>query len=170
VAVEFEIVLAQWPQDTEEARAMLAHYGQFLAASPVGSTGLCLIGYSAELDALPGKYKEDDADLFLARLQGKVAGCVAVSKRVLPDGRLAAEMKRLWTEPAFRGRGLGRALIDAAIAWARSHGCAALVLDTVGDAMPEAGALYRSLGFEETERFNENPIAGVQFYLLKILL
>jgi ribosomal protein S18 acetylase RimI-like enzyme len=43
-----------------------------------------------------------------------------------------------------------------------------LVLDTVNEAMPEASALYRSLGFEETERFNDNPISGVRFYTLKL--
>jgi ribosomal protein S18 acetylase RimI-like enzyme len=34
--------------------------------------------------------------------------------------------------------------------------------------MPEASALYRSLGFEETERFNDNPILGVRFYKFKV--
>jgi putative acetyltransferase len=168
MAVEFEIAPARWPQDIGQARAMLMRYGQFLSDSPVGSAGVCLIGYTAELDSLPGKYNQDDADLFLARSSGEAAGCVAVSKRVLPDGRLAAEMKRLWTEPAFRGHGLGRALVEAAIAWAQSQGCVALVLDTVQEAMPEASALYRSLGFKETGRFNDNPISGVQFYILKI--
>jgi ribosomal protein S18 acetylase RimI-like enzyme len=58
--------------------------------------------------------------------------------------------------------------VEAAIAWAQSQGCVALVLDTVQEAMPEASALYRSLGFKETGRFNDNPISGVQFYILKI--
>jgi ribosomal protein S18 acetylase RimI-like enzyme len=42
------------------------------------------------------------------------------------------------------------------------------VLDTVNEAMPEASALYQSLGFEETGRFNDNPISGVRFYKLKL--
>ncbi|MGC2403649.1 MAG: hypothetical protein WA510_27910 [Acidobacteriaceae bacterium] len=36
---ECEIAAARWPQDTEQARALLAHYGQFLSASPVGPLG-----------------------------------------------------------------------------------------------------------------------------------
>ena len=82
----------------------------------------------------------------------------------------AAEAKRLWVEPSFRGRGIGRGLLEAAIDWARSHGYGAVVLDTVNEAMPEAAELYRSMGFEETSRFNENPVAGVRFYLLKLTM
>ncbi len=77
-------------------------------------------------------------------------------------------MKRLWVEPAHRGLRLGRQLAQAAIAWSRDHGSAVLLLDTVPAAMPEAGALYRSLGFVETERHNSNPVPGLQF--LKLFL
>ena len=80
----------------------------------------------------------------------------------------AAEMKRLWVEPRFRGHGLGRKLVNGAIDWARAHGCSAVVLDTVNEAMPEAAELYRSLGFEEITRFNENPVPGVRFYKLML--
>jgi len=167
MSADYEIVPARWPEDLAQARALLSHYGQFLTASPVGATGVCLIGYEAELRSLAGKFAEEEADLLLARMKGEEAGCVAVTRRVLADGTLAAEMKRLWVEPHFRGYGLGRGLVSAAIAWARSHGCAAVVLDTVQDAMPEAVSLYRSLGFEETGRFNDNPLSGVRFYILR---
>jgi putative acetyltransferase len=167
-AAEYEITPARWPEDTEGTRVLLRHYGEFLSASPVGSAGVCLIGYEAELQALPGKYAETDADLLLARVKGESAGCVAMTRRILKDGTLSAEMKRLWVEPQFRGYGLGRGLVSAAIEWSRSHGCGAVVLDTVNEAMPEAGALYRSLGFEETGRFNDNPIPGVRFFILTL--
>jgi putative acetyltransferase len=166
---EYEIVPAQWPEDTELARALLANYGRFLTASPVGAAGLCLIGYDAELRSLPGKYAEKEADLLLARVKGQGAGCVAITERTLEDGLRAAEMKRLWVEPRFRGYGVGRGLVCAAIDWTRSRGREALALDTVHEAMPEANDLYRSLGFEEISRFNDNPLSGVRFYLLKLV-
>jgi GNAT superfamily N-acetyltransferase len=87
---------------------------------------------------------------------------------VLADGTDAAEMKRLWVDPRFRGHGLGRGLVNGAIDWARAHECSAVVLDTVNEAMPEAAELYRSLGFEEITRFNENPVPGVRFYKLML--
>jgi ribosomal protein S18 acetylase RimI-like enzyme len=163
-----EIAAACWPEDTELARALLTNYGQYLAASPGGAAGICLTGYDAELRGLPGKYLQKEADLLVARVHGEGAGCVAIAQRVLTDGTRSAEMKRLWIEPRFRGRGLGRAMVVRAIEWAREHACGAVVLDTVDEAMPEAAALYRSLGFEETLRFNDNPVPGLRFYKLML--
>jgi putative acetyltransferase len=165
-ASEYEIAPACWPQDTDQARSLLTNYGKYLASSPSGAAGVCIPGYQAELRGLPGKYAEQEADLLLARVMGEGAGCVAITRRVLADGTDGAEMKRLWVEPRFRGHGLGRRLVIGAIDWARAHECSAVVLDTINEAMPEAAELYRSLGFEEITRFNENPIPGVRFYKL----
>src|SRR5271163_1169910 len=165
---EFEIAPARWPKDTEQARALLTNYGEYLASSPSGAAGVCIPGYEAEVRGLPGKYVEKEADLLLARVKGEGAGCVAITRRVLTDGTDAAEMKRLWVEPRFRGHGMGRGLVGSAIDWARAHGCGAVVLDTVNEAMPEAAELYRSLGFEEFTRFNENAVPGVRFYKLML--
>ena len=165
---EYEITPARWPEDTEQARTLLANYGEYLASSPSGAAGVCIPGYEAELRGLPGKYVEKEADLLLARVKGEGAGCVAITRRVLADGMDAAEIKRLWVEPRFRGHGLGRGLVGSAIDWARAHECRAVVLDTVNEAMPEAAELYRSLGFEEIVRFNDNPVPGVRFYRLML--
>ena len=145
---------------------MLTHYGLHLAASSVAAAGFCLSGYEAELDGLPGKYAGEEADVLLARVDCVPAGCVALTRRTLSDGSNAAELKRLWVEPAFRGYGLGRRLVLAAIEWTRSHGYSSVVLDTVSEAMPEAAGLYLSMGFREVVRFNDNPIDGVRFYQL----
>ena len=135
---EYKIAPARWPEDIEQARALLKNYGEYLASSPSGAANVCIPGYEAELRGLPGKYLGKEADLLLARVNGEGAGCVAITRRVLKDGMDAAEMKRLWVEPRFRGHGLGRRLVGSAIDWARAHECSAVVLDTVNEAMPEA--------------------------------
>ncbi len=147
----YRIVPARWPQDTETARTLLGNYRQFLADSPLGAAGICLAGYDAEMKDLPGRFASDEADLLLGWVENEVGGCAAIGAKLLPDGTHAAEMKRLWVEPRFRGLGLGRGLIGSAVEWARAHGCTAVVLDTVEEAMPEARALYLSIGFEEIE-------------------
>jgi len=48
--------------------------------------------------------------------------------------------------PAARGQGLGRALLQAAIAWAKAQGAEAVFLE-VGTDNPHALALYAGLGF-----------------------
>ena len=39
---EFEIAPARWPKDTEQARALLTNYGEYLASSPSGAAGVCI--------------------------------------------------------------------------------------------------------------------------------
>jgi putative acetyltransferase len=165
---EYEIAAARWPEDIGQARTLLKNYGEYLTSSPSGAAGVCIPGYEAELGGLPGKYLGKEADLLIARVNGEGAGCVAIARRVLEDKMDAAEMKRLWVEPRFRGHGLGRRLVGSAIDWARAHACSAVVLDTVNEAMPEAAQLYRSFGFEEITRFNENPVPGIRFYKLML--
>ncbi|MGY4625016.1 bifunctional helix-turn-helix transcriptional regulator/GNAT family N-acetyltransferase [Bradyrhizobium sp. USDA 4486] len=73
-----------------------------------------------------------------------------------------AEIKRLWVAPAARGLRLGRRLMDAAEATARELGIALLRLDT-NSALPEAGQLYRSTGWREIPRFNDDPYPDLFF-------
>ena len=62
--------------------------------------------------------------------------------------------------PDFRGHGVGRQLSAAALAAARVIGYREVKLDTLPSKMPEAGAMYRSLGFTECPPYYHNPIAG----------
>jgi dTDP-L-rhamnose 4-epimerase len=61
----------------------------------------------------------------------------------------AAELWGTWVAPAARRRGLGRALVDAVVEWARGEGLLRVEL-SVADVAPEAAALYRGAGFEPT--------------------
>jgi ribosomal protein S18 acetylase RimI-like enzyme len=56
----------------------------------------------------------------------------------------------LATDPPLRRRGVGRALLQSAATAAGARGCTHLALETELDNAP-ARALYRSVGFEETE-------------------
>jgi GNAT superfamily N-acetyltransferase len=58
----------------------------------------------------------------------------------------------LFVAPDARRQGVGRGLLEACIALARSTGASALSLDTARDNLP-AQALYTSLGFQPDEVF-----------------
>lgn len=73
-----------------------------------------------------------------------------------------AEIKRLWVASSARGLGLGRRLMDAAEDRARTLGIALLRLDT-NSALPEAGQLYRTTGWREIARFNDDPYPDLFF-------
>ena len=55
----------------------------------------------------------------------------------------------MWVAPPARGRGLGRALAETVIGWARDRGLERLTL-TVSDAAAPAERLYTRLGFART--------------------
>ena len=73
-----------------------------------------------------------------------------------------AEIKRLWVAPAARGLRLGRRLMDAIESAARELGITLLRLDT-NSALPEAGQLYRTTGWCEIPRFNDDPYPDLFF-------
>jgi ribosomal protein S18 acetylase RimI-like enzyme len=89
------------------------------------------------------------------RADGQPAGCGALR----PLGGDAAEMRRMWVRPAFRGRGLGRAVAEALLRAARAGGYARVRLDTL-PSMAEAQALYRSLGFAPVPPYDDDPHPG----------
>jgi GNAT superfamily N-acetyltransferase len=79
---------------------------------------------------------------------GTPLGCGALR----PLGGAAAELKRMFVVPAARGRGIGRAVLDALEAVARGRGWTTLRLET-GPRQPEAVALYRRAGYRQIPAF-----------------
>ena len=90
------------------------------------------------------------------------AGCVAM--RDLDGG--TCEMKRLYVAPEFRGRGIGRLLVEEIIRRAERAGHARIVLDTLPE-MVGAIALYRSFGSVDTAPYWPCPIEKT-VYLEKV--
>ncbi len=85
-------------------------------------------------------------------------GCGGV--RRIDDGPAGArfEVKHLWIQPHARRLGFGRALMTELEQHARALGGRELVLDT-HESLEQAAALYRSLGFEPIDPYNDNPNA-----------
>ena len=101
---------------------------------------------------------------FVARRGGVAVGCGALRRL---DER-TGEVKRMYTSPAARGRGVGRGILHAVEREARALGCRTLVLET-GPAQPEALALYRSEGFSERPAYFDYPADGVSIFMEKRL-
>jgi len=70
----------------------------------------------------------------------------------LPD----AHVEELYVVPALRGRGIGRALLEATMESARSRGATHIEL-TTGETDAEARGLYESSGFTNREGSPDGP-------------
>lgn len=123
---------------------------------------LCFQRFDEELANMPGEYAAPRGALLLATVDGEVAGCCALRPLDAADYPNAAEMKRLYVRKAFRGFGLGRQLVEAALDAARQGGYACVLLDTLDD-MEAARALYVDLGFAEIPPYYHNPIPGAHY-------
>ena len=170
------IVTAIEPHEIEAARAIFREYAGSL------DVDLCFQNFEDELASLPGDYAEPRGALLLALIDASpqdgianapevtrgdgrpahVAACCGLRPLDAADYPNAAEMKRLYVRPAFRGMGLGRQLAEAILDAARGAGYACVLLDTLDD-MEAARALYEELGFEEIPPYYHNPIAGAHY-------
>lgn len=108
--------------------------------------------FEEELAALPGKYIPPEGQLLLATSAGAAAGCVAL--RAINGA--ACEMKRMFVDPQFRGKGVGRALAEGIINEARGLGYTQMRLDT-SIRQNEAQALYQRLGFQVIQPYYTLP-------------
>jgi GNAT superfamily N-acetyltransferase len=87
----------------------------------------------------------------VARLDGEPAACGAV-RRALHQPPHVAELKRMYTRPAARRRGVSRALLAWLEAEAAALGYTRMHLET-GLRQPEAIALYESAGYARIAGF-----------------
>jgi ribosomal protein S18 acetylase RimI-like enzyme len=94
--------------------------------------------------------------LLFALEDGEAVGCCALM--ALPDGGF--EVAKMAVADAYKGRGLGRALMAAAVERAKAAGAPRLYLETNSSLAP-AMALYRSFGFAEVTPAEQSPYARV---------
>jgi putative acetyltransferase len=135
-------------------------------SSPIAQ--LLISALNAELESI---YPEDGANFFrldpeevsesrgaflVAYLNDKPIGCGAI--RLNEPG--LAEIKRMYVDPAVRGRRVGRQILHALETQARQLGAMRIVLET-GPRQPDAIAMYQHAGFAEIPLYGE--YIGSQF-------
>lgn len=152
------IFQANSDDDIQKARGLFEEYAAGLGIS------LCFQNFDQELKNLPGDYAPPDGRLLLATEDDQLAGCIALRKL---DARVC-EMKRLFLRPTFRGKGLGKLLVESIIGEARKLGYTHMRLDTLPGRMDTAIALYRSFGFVDIEPYRQNPVEGAKFMELNL--
>lgn len=121
-------------------------------------------GFGEELKGLPGVYGAAGGALLLALYKEEPAGTIALRRLDATTG----ELKRLYLRPKYRGHGMGRGLLEAAMERAIAIGYECLYADTL-PAMMEALSLYRRVGFEQIEPYSSTPTPGAIYLKRKLV-
>ncbi|WP_203183668.1 GNAT family N-acetyltransferase [Streptomyces pratensis] len=149
-----EVAIARWPGRTPPVEDGLA---ALLAAYHL-RTEVEKGQQVASVDGLPDRYRAEITDprtafagdvVLVALLGDSAAGCLVLTS----PANGPSEIKRLWTDPEFRGRGIASALLGAALAHAKENGVDTVRL-SVWEWRTGAIALYERLGFTVTESWD----------------
>jgi GNAT superfamily N-acetyltransferase len=95
------------------------------------------------------KLVRESVAFFVASYDGQVAACGGV--KLFAD---YGEVKRMYVRPAFRGKGLGKAILNQLAEHARANNIHTLRLET-GIYQVEAIGLYDGWGFERRSPFGK---------------
>jgi GNAT superfamily N-acetyltransferase len=155
--VAIHLVQPRSDDEWRNARHLIEEYAASL------NLDLSFQNLAYELEHLASEYGPPAGAFFLAEENGSYLGCVGL--RHFSDG--IGEIKRLYTIPAARGRGLGRLLAEKIVAAGKLLGYRRLLLDTL-PSMKEAQSLYVSLGFKPTTAYRFNPVEGTAFLELEL--
>ena len=97
---------------------------------------------------------------FITHYEGNLAGCGGIKL----FGAEYGEVKRMYVRPAFRGKGLGKAMLNRLLDYARSKDVDLLRLET-GIYEVEAIGLYERFGFQRRGPFGEYVDDPMTVYL-----
>jgi GNAT superfamily N-acetyltransferase len=152
------------PLADEEDRAwIVSRHGRLYAEEEGWDAGFEAL-VAGVVDDLATRAGSSRDAAWIAEVEGRRAGCVACMAH---DGR-TAKLRLLLVEPWARGHGLGRALVDRCIAFARDAGYDELELWTTDNLIPARG-LYESSGFELVREYRESRF-GAEFVSLDFAL
>jgi putative acetyltransferase len=155
VTEQRDVVVLRWPDQARTAEDGLAALLTAYHLATEAEKGQAV----ADVDRLPARYLAEIRDpgtafaedvVLVAHLGDAVVGCLVVTAPV--GGRV--EIKRLWTDPEHRGRGIASSLLDAALAHAAESGVGSVRL-SVWEWRTGAVALYERFGFAVTEPWDE---------------
>ncbi|WP_414527108.1 GNAT family N-acetyltransferase [Nodularia chucula] len=103
--------------------------------------------------------------IFLARLDNQPVGCGAL--KFFPQSYV--EVKRMYTKPAFRGKGIGKKILNQIEVTAKNANIYTVRIET-GIYQPEAIGLYENVGFFKVPPFGDYKADPLSVFLEKHLV
>jgi GNAT superfamily N-acetyltransferase len=151
------ITIVEERPDTADAVQLLTELDAHLAGYPYPQESR----HAFSID----KLLREGVAFFVTRYGGQPAGCGGLKL----FGREYGEVKRMFVRPAYRGTGLGKAMLDHLARYASERQVNVLRLET-GIYQPEAIGLYERFGFQRRRRFGEYKVDPVSIYYEKTIV
>ncbi len=151
------------PIEPDDNRAIAHIIRQVLTEYGANCTGFAWD--DPELDALSTAYQGDRAAYFVATVENVVVGGAGLAPFPCEYPNLC-ELQKMYLLPAYRGQGLGKALMTSVLATAQQMAYDGCYLETF-DGMERAIAFYEAFGFRALPKplGNSGHTACNRFYL-----
>jgi putative acetyltransferase len=119
--------------------------------------------FNEELQNLKTMYNAADGGIILCKEGNNFIGCVAIRRIDITT----AELKRMFVQPAHQHKGIGKILLQKAIALAKNCNYTYIRLDTLSHMAPAIN-LYKKYGFYQVGPYYNNPIASAIYFEVKL--
>ena len=150
-----EYLLAESDETYSAAAILFAEYAAWLAID------LSFQHFNEELASLKKMYTPAVGGIILCREENKYIACVAIRK----IDNETAELKRMFVQPAYQQKGIGKIMLKKSVELARQLGYKRIRLDTL-NYMSAAMNLYKGSGFKEIAPYYHNPNSTAVFFEL----
>ncbi len=151
------LIIVKGPKEYTIARKLIEEYVDSL------NFNLDFQDIDRELEHLNLFYGNPNGLIIMAKADNEFVGVICLRDL----GNFISEIKRMYVKPNYRGKGLGRKMLNKVAYEAKRLGFRFLRLDTVPD-MESAMHLFVSKGFYEIEDFGTNPLHGARFMEYKL--
>jgi len=152
-----EYLLIKAKKEYKEAIILFQEYAGWLAID------LGFQHFSEELENLKTIYNAADGGIILCKEGDNFIGCVAIRR----SEENIAELKRMYVQPSHQHKGIGKNLLEQAIALALSCKYEFIRLDTLSHMTP-AITLYKKYGFYEIAAYYHNPVSTAIYFEKKL--
>ncbi len=102
------------------------------------------------LDTMFENYQTENAIYYVAEWNGEVVGGAGIRK-LEGTAEAICELQRMFLKPETRGKGIGRALMEKCMNFAKAANYTACYLETL-PKLSSAVSMYRKFGFEELDK------------------
>jgi len=152
-----EYLIVQNDAEYKEAAVLFKEYAVWLGID------LGFQHFEEELENLKLMYNAADGGIILCKEQNAFIGCVAIRRNAVNS----AELKRMYVQPEQQHKGIGKILLEKAIALAKERKYEFIRLDTLNHMTPAIN-LYKKYGFYEIPAYYHNPIDTVVYFEKKL--